>query len=265
MIAGPSDTAEEMRIARQVISDWNDIHSYAHDLVLLPLNWISNSYPDSGKRPQEILNNQLIEKSDMLIAIFATKLGTPTGGYESGTIEEIEEHLKANKPIMLFFKTNVDANSIDKAELVRLKSFQQKIGDKILYGEYETPMHFKDILNKKLHQFINEKFMSQQMDNLPTQLKVHDLSDYDIDRLKVWTLDKSPVSVFIPAENGGGTYKLGLSHKYVINSWKERAEWTAFFEKLEKLNLICIYARKFGFPQFMLKQEAYEFVNAISA
>jgi len=56
-----------------------------------------------GDRPQAILNKQLGEISNILIGIFWTRLGTHTGQAESGTVEEIEEFMKAGKPVLLYF------------------------------------------------------------------------------------------------------------------------------------------------------------------
>lgn len=47
--------------------------------------------------PQLIINNSIIKNADMVIALFGSRLGTPTARATSGTIEEIEEMIKAGK------------------------------------------------------------------------------------------------------------------------------------------------------------------------
>ena len=37
--------------------------------------------------------------------MFWTKLGTPTGVADSGTVEEIDQFVEANKPAMLYFSS----------------------------------------------------------------------------------------------------------------------------------------------------------------
>ena len=59
--------------------------------------------PEMGDEPQTIINKRILEDADFLVGIFWTRLGTPTASYASGAVEEIEEHLAAGKPAMLYF------------------------------------------------------------------------------------------------------------------------------------------------------------------
>jgi hypothetical protein len=85
--------------------DWNAVHSRDRCIVLQPVMWETHSSPAMGDRAQAIINRQILRDADLLVAIFWTRLGTPTGEAASGTVEEIEEHLKAGKPAMLYFST----------------------------------------------------------------------------------------------------------------------------------------------------------------
>lgn len=57
----------------------------------------------SYKKPQDIINEEVLEKCDILIALFHSKIGTPTVNYRSGTIEEVEYFLKRKKPVIFYF------------------------------------------------------------------------------------------------------------------------------------------------------------------
>ena len=61
--------------------------------MLEPVGWETHSVPELGDRPQAIINRQILRESDLLIAVFWTRIGTATGAHPSGTVEEIEEHL----------------------------------------------------------------------------------------------------------------------------------------------------------------------------
>ena len=65
-----------------------------------------------GERPQEIIN-RLVIKRDILVAIFWTRLGSPTGVATSGTIEEIEKHLASKNPTMIYFSDTPLPNDVD--------------------------------------------------------------------------------------------------------------------------------------------------------
>ena len=108
MIGCPSDIIEEVEVAKSVILKWSCTNAEVHNLVLLPLHWSDNSYPGYGQHPQKMLDRQLVDKGDMLVCIFGSKIGTATDTSDSGSIEEIEEHVKAGKHVMIFFKKQGD-------------------------------------------------------------------------------------------------------------------------------------------------------------
>lgn len=102
MIASPSDVAEERQLVRDAIYEWNAIHSKQSGVMLNPIGWETHVAPEMGNRPQEIINKRILENSDILIGIFWTRLGTETGEYVSGTVEEISKHIASQKLASLY-------------------------------------------------------------------------------------------------------------------------------------------------------------------
>ena len=90
LIASPSDVEEEREIAERVIQEWNDLYSYSRKIVLLPLRWETHTAPEFGTRRQEVINRAIVDECDLLVGIFWTRIGSPTGAADSGTLEEIE-------------------------------------------------------------------------------------------------------------------------------------------------------------------------------
>jgi len=161
MIASPGDVANERRIAKEVIHEWNDIHSLDRETVLLPISWETHASPAMGDRAQAIINKQILGDADILIAIFWTRIGTPTGVAESGTVEEITEHISAGKPTMLYFSSApVRPDSVDEEQFRALTSFKKNIqaSNNGLYEEYESLGEFKEKLTRQLAQTIIRKF-----------------------------------------------------------------------------------------------------------
>lgn len=97
MIVSPSDISEEREIAKDVFYRWNELNSRFHKIVFSVLGYDINAHADSGTHPQESLNHQLLKQADLIIAIFWTKLGTPTTEYSSGSVEEITKHIQEGK------------------------------------------------------------------------------------------------------------------------------------------------------------------------
>jgi hypothetical protein len=168
MIASPGDVASERQIAKQVIHDWNDIHSLDRGTVLLPISWETHASPAIRDRAQAIINKQILGDADILIAIFWARIGTPTGVAASGTVEEITEHIAAGKPTMLYFSTApVRQDSVDDDQFRSLKTFKKVVRDQNngMYEEYESLSEFKEKLTRQLAQTIIRKYPSQPSKN----------------------------------------------------------------------------------------------------
>lgn len=144
MIGCPSDITEEKEVAFRVLNNWNNLNSEKNRIVLLPIHWSISSYPAVGKHPQKLLNEQLVEKSDLMICIFGTRLGSPTDTEISGTVEEIKEHRKAGKDVMVFFKNSVDdISSVDPQQLQKIKEFKESIKNNVLWQEFSDAKDFE--------------------------------------------------------------------------------------------------------------------------
>jgi hypothetical protein len=105
LIVSPGDVEDERQIVRDTIHEWNAAHSKFRHQILYPVGWDTHSHPAMSERPQGILNNQIVDDADLLIAVFWTRIGTPTGQAVSGSVEEIERHIKAGKPAMIYFSS----------------------------------------------------------------------------------------------------------------------------------------------------------------
>jgi hypothetical protein len=211
LIASPSDVSEEREAAVRVMQDWNNLHSYVRNAVILPLRWETHTAPEYNVRPQEAINRRIVDDCDMVVGIFWTKLGTPTGEANSGTLEEIERVAKAGKPVMLYFShVPVDPNRVDLKQMERLKGFKKSVLAHALVETFGSSLDFHD------------KFASQ------LELKVRDLQKADdvgqpapLD-LQIFSLEKGELagssvatSVEIPALADDGITVDGGLTKYI--------------------------------------------------
>lgn len=105
LITSPSDVQPSIiRKIYEIIENWNRLNSANKNMVLRPLRWEKDVYSIINKEdPQTVINKQIVKESDILIGVFWTRIGTRTKMYTSGSVEEIEEHIKAQKPAMLYF------------------------------------------------------------------------------------------------------------------------------------------------------------------
>lgn len=151
MIASPGDVSAERSIVRELLSEWNVVHADSKRAVLLPIGWETHSVPEMGGRPQEIINKQILGDCDLLIGVFWTRIGTATGQYASGTVEEIEEHIKVGNPTMLYFSSApVVPESIEAEQFRALGEFKKSCQSRGLYESYADLNDFRSKLYRQL-------------------------------------------------------------------------------------------------------------------
>ena len=155
MIASPGDVSAERQTIRDVLTEWNSVHSEDRGLVLMPIGWETHSSPTMGDRPQAIINKQILGNCDLLVAVFWTRIGSPTGAAVSGTVEEIQEHLNAGKAAMIYFSSApVRPDSVDDKQYAALKEFKQECYKKGLVESYDSVGDFRDKFSRQLTQTI---------------------------------------------------------------------------------------------------------------
>lgn len=151
LIASPSDVADERLAIPDVIYGWNALHSFDFKAVLLPVKWETHATPLMGERPQSIINKQLVNESDILVGVFWTRLGTPTGKADSGSVEEINEFRSKGKPVLLYFSNApVLPRSVDVEQYDKLKDFRGKCFEEGLVSVYGSLAEFREQLYRHL-------------------------------------------------------------------------------------------------------------------
>lgn len=144
---------------RETIFDWNGVNGEAARLLFWPLMWERNAVPELGHPPQSILNRQVVDRSDAVLATFWTRLGTPTDAGASGTAEEIDRAVQAGKPVLVYFSSQpVLPDSIDTEEYERLKEFRDLLRTRGLYDSYASPDEFARKVLAALTRVAREKF-----------------------------------------------------------------------------------------------------------
>jgi hypothetical protein len=168
MIATPSDVPSERLIIRESVYHWNDILAHRSGTVLLPVAWETHAHPLMGTRPQAVINSQVLADCDLLIAVFWTRLGSPTGEAPSGTVEEIEEHLKAGKPAMIYFSSApVRPDSIDEQQYRALREFRADCERRGLIETFESLSELGEKARRQLTQLVLDRWA--KLDDEPSQ------------------------------------------------------------------------------------------------
>ena len=156
IIASPGDLIKERECIPNLFVRWN---SAKEDVFLQPLMCELSSVPSLGDHPQHILNEQMIAKGDLLVALFWSRIGTPTPSAKSGTLEEIREFIekKGAKRVMVYFCNRlIDMNKVDPDELAKLNEFKEEMRTKGLYCEFKDTNEFEKYLYQHLDMKVNQ-------------------------------------------------------------------------------------------------------------
>ncbi len=159
LIASPGDTESARRVLKDALEDWNSLHAEETKVMLLPVLWERDATPEMGGRPQALINEQLVDAADMLVGTFWTRLGTPTGEAQSGTVEEIERSIDAGKPVLLYFsKQPVALDSVDQRQYKRLQDFRKSLESRGLYDSYDSEAELFRKVNAALTRTMRKHF-----------------------------------------------------------------------------------------------------------
>lgn len=264
MIGAPSDIQHEIQIAYQVINKWNNINSASKQLIVLPIHWSISSYPTSGLHPQKILNQQLVEKSDLMLCFFGAKLGSATDTEISGTVEEINEHIRAGKHVMVFFRNQIDVRELDVEQFGRLEKYKQTIQNKVLWVDYNNENELESILYDKLSLFIIDNWFGYKLPQVVLSLERDnciDLSDWDKERMSAWVNSGEIEGWFLEFSGQCRNYILG-NVQYCVTKTEEILEWDDFFERMQNIGFITLdrYDHN-GVAVYRLKKAAFDFVK----
>jgi hypothetical protein len=239
-IASPSDVQRERQVAREVIHEWNAVHGEDRGVVLLPVGWETHSIPEMGGRPQAIINRQLLVDCDLLVGVFWTKLGTPTGDAPSGTVEEIREHHAAGKPVMLYFSDTPAAfGSVDLGQLQRVQEFRQECFGQGLVQLFCSLDEFRQLFARQLAQVVNTRFGDLAVAPVatvePEPPLVRDLLSDDAKEVLLAAAENGALVFF--RGTGGAVFQAG-TRVLELNNQRESARWLAAMEELESHRLI---------------------------
>jgi nucleoside 2-deoxyribosyltransferase len=162
MISCPSDVKTEVEIIERVVANINDSIGLSMDIFIKTLHWSKNVMPEAGDYPQSIINKQILDKSDAIVAIFGNKVGSPTNNYDSGTIEEIEKMIEKGKQVFIYFSDKpVRKSEIDMKSERKIQNFKKKYQDRGIYAIYNSDEEFNNIVSKHLTRYLTTEIVNE--------------------------------------------------------------------------------------------------------
>jgi hypothetical protein len=155
LIASPGDVRAERQIILECTEDWNSAHSRSSNVILQPRRWELDAYPELGDRPQEIINRQIVDTSDIVLGVFWHRIGTPTGQAESGTVEEIEQLVAAKRPVLLYFSQAPVPIDHDAKQLASVRDYKARMRQEGVAFDFPDVHEFWRMVSRHLAAKIN--------------------------------------------------------------------------------------------------------------
>ena len=147
LVISPGDVQEARNAIQQAILSWNAQAGRGRGVRIEPVMWESHVRPSIGDSPQAVVNDQVTESSDLGIAVFWARLGSPTGSHKSGSIEEIYLLHRRGAPVMVYFSNEpVKLAEIETSQLDSLKQFRLEISKKAIVGEFDSVDRLRELV-----------------------------------------------------------------------------------------------------------------------
>lgn len=139
LIASPGDAAEERAAVRDALNDWNITRGRREQVTLLPWLWERHAVAKMGGRPQAMINAQAVDRADIVVAFFDSRLGTSTEVDVSGTAEEINRAVDMGRPVHVYFSEEPLPRDVDPDQLQALREFKADMETRGIMGSYADP------------------------------------------------------------------------------------------------------------------------------
>lgn len=258
LISCPSDVENDINIVFEIIDEVNRSVGEENLIYIIPLYWKKDAIPAAGKSAQTIINVQLLDEADGVIALFWTKFGTPTDKYGSGTEEEIAKAIEKNKDVILLCSNRkVSMKEVNYEQYSKVEDF--KTTYKGLFASYCTDNDLKEqlriILTKIIYKYARKSKSSEKEIVFDKNIKEYSLAEY---YELGWFLGRSVLE--LPADISSP-----LQNKYLFNNRMSMLLTLVLFYKIlnnENYQLIASYSetiQKKGLNEYLQEYGSKKF------
>jgi hypothetical protein len=156
-VATPSEISEERQFISELVTEWNVQHGQTRNVHIEVASWLTHSFPAYGDRPQAIINQQVFDSSDIVVGIFWTHFGTPTGEAGSGTEEELRRGIAQGKKMLVYFSDRpISPSQMKVTEYQKIQTFKDDFANRGIYSTYDSSEKFREHFRQHLASLMNE-------------------------------------------------------------------------------------------------------------
>ena len=168
LVISPSDVDEARDAVVEALRDWNAHAGEGLGVKAEAVRWESHARPEMGGGPQDILNRQIVDDCDFGIAVFWSRLGSPTANHESGSVEEIERLLARGANVMVYFcDAPIPQKALENDQYARLQELKRSFRERGLLSEYSRIDDLRRVLPLHVNGAINSLLIQQRASGQP--------------------------------------------------------------------------------------------------
>jgi hypothetical protein len=158
-LSSPSDLEPERDFIVAASQEWNLLRSRDTGCHINIITWEDTIAPSLSGRPQEVINEQVGDDYDVYLGMMWSKLGSPTGEAESGTVEEFDRALDRYRSgegvrlAMLFKTAPIPTTILNGEQFDKVTTFKRRFADEGgLYREFDSEDGLRLVLNRLFEQ-----------------------------------------------------------------------------------------------------------------
>lgn len=267
-IASPGDVLDKRNNVEKLIWDWNNEHVDTKNVILMPIRWENNSTASYqvNASGQAIINEQIVKSSDILIAIFGSKIGTRTPNGKSGTVEEINIFYKTHKRgIGIFFVDEpISEKHIKDHQIVMKYKEHLANSQRGLYKTY-SEKDIRQFITKEVDNLIDNKDIIKNNEKQNSNIALKSLDIFDV---LEFDKDEQLFMIFVGEEHVRefGSRWMASSTLPIIEKWQVRNNlsnylgdrYESVLSKLEERTMIEVKeTTEYGNPRLYKMNSSY--------
>ena len=157
LLMSPSDVVPEREAITSLVVSWNAQIGIGLGARLELVRWESHATPDLSDTAQNVINRDLVEDCDLGVAVFWSRLGTPTKEHPSGSVEEIYRLLRRKARVMVYFSdAPIPQNALRDDQYHRLQEIKTQFQSEGLLSNYSGIPHLREQVNLHLTNIVTQ-------------------------------------------------------------------------------------------------------------
>jgi hypothetical protein len=168
LLISPSDVEAECTALIDLIVRWNAHIGRGLDARVELVPWESHATPDMSAPAQTVINRQLVDRCEIGIAIFWSRLGTPTAQYASGSVEEIYWLRERGARVLIYFSTKpIPQERLRDDQFVRLQAMREQFESEGLLARYTSTENLREQVMLHLTSDVADLLVNDRPDIAP--------------------------------------------------------------------------------------------------